>query len=278
MSTDLILLGTAGGPTPRGKRHAPAQVVVVDDAAYVIDCGNGVGDQLARAGVPFAALRAAFITHNHSDHNADVGNLLLLGWSGLTAPVQVFGPPPISSMAKQYLDMNRYDIDIRVSDEGRVPLDELVRPQDIDAGGIVYTDDRVRVTAAVVDHPPVEPAFAYRIDTPDRSIVISGDTRPCDAVVELARGADVLVHEVLYEPGIAHLEKGHNGRTLRDHLVGSHTPVEQVGGIAERAGVPLLVLSHFTPSDGTVDDETWRLEAQRGYSGTVVVGHDLLAV
>ncbi|MGH3629204.1 MAG: MBL fold metallo-hydrolase [Sciscionella sp.] len=278
MTTTLTLLGTAGGPTPRGTRHAPSQVVVVNGDAYVFDCGNGVADQLARAGVPFSALRAVFVTHNHSDHNADVGNLLLLGWSGIATPVRLYGPPPISSMVKQFLDMNSYDIDIRVLDEGRAPLDELVSVHDISTGGVVYADEHVRVTATLVDHPPVQPAFGYRIDTPERSIVFSGDTRPCDALVELARGADTLVHEVLYEPGIAHLEATHNGKKLREHLISSHTPVERVGSVAERAGVPLLVLSHFTPSDDSVDDAIWLAEARRGYTGHVVVGRDLLEI
>lgn len=278
MATSVILLGTAGGPTPRGRRHAPAQVVLVDGAAYVFDCGNGVADQLARAGVPFSAIRAVFITHHHSDHNADVGNLLLLGWSGLAGTVQIYGPPPLRSMLKQFLEMNRYDLDVRVEDEGRIPLEDLIEVHEISSAGLVHADDLVRVSAALVDHPPVHPAFGYRIDAADRSVVFSGDTRPCDALIELARGSDVLVHEVLHEPGIAHMERTHNGRRLRQHLLDSHTRVEEVGAVAARAGVPTLVLSHFTPSDDVVTDETWRRAAQKGFRGEVVVGRDLLEI
>jgi ribonuclease BN (tRNA processing enzyme) len=275
VSTQLVLLGTAGGPILRGGRRAPAQVILVDDAAYLVDCGNGVAWQLHRAGVPFSALRAVCVTHHHSDHNADVGTLFLLGWSGLVARVPVIGPPPLEQILVDFLAANRYDIDTRMCDEDRPCLAGLIEPREIAGPGVVHADDKVRITAALVEHPPVSPAFAYRVDTADRSIVISGDTRPCDALVELASGADTLVHEVLYPPAVDGLATRNDGQSLRRHLLGSHTPVDQVGTLAERAGVATLVLSHFVPSCGTVDDDTWHREAQRGYRGRVVVGHDL---
>lgn len=276
MSTTLTLLGTAGGPTPQGIRSAPANVVVVDGDAYVFDCGNGIAQQLVRAGVPFSAIRAVFVTHNHSDHNADLGNLLLLGWSGISRPVQVHGPTPTAGPLKNFFEMQRYDIDIRVEDEGRRPLDQLVDVHDLDSAGVVYRDDKVVVTAALVDHPPVDPALAFRIDTPDRSIVFSGDTRPCDSLVELARGADVLVHEAMYVPALGGLLSRHNGETIRKHLLESHTEVHEAGEVAQRAGVGTLVLNHFVPCDGSVDDDTWRSEAARGFAGDIVVGADLM--
>lgn len=278
MPTTLTLLGTAGGPTPRGHRSAPAQVVVVDGTAYVFDCGNGVADQLVRAGVPFSAIRAIFVTHNHSDHNADLGNLMLLGWSGIRMPIHVYGPPPLAEPMKHFFEMSRYDIETRVVDEGRRPLDGLVEVHEVASAGEVYADGRVRVTAVLVDHPPVDPALGYRIDTADRSIVISGDTRPCDALVELARDADVLVHEVLHEPAIGGILAEHAGSRIREHLLDSHTLSHQVGDVASRAGVQTLVLSHFVPSDDSVDDATWRREAARGFSGQIVVGRDLLDI
>ena len=101
-NTKLILLGTAGGPRPRRTRAAPSQVIVVNNAAYVVDCGNGVAIQLMRAGVPLNTLRNVFITHHHSDHNADYGNLLLLAWSsGLQRRVDTWGPPPLVHMTKE---------------------------------------------------------------------------------------------------------------------------------------------------------------------------------
>jgi len=278
MTTTLTLLGTAGGPTPRGHRHAPAHVVVVDGDAYVFDCGNGVADQLVRACIPFSAIKAIIITHNHSDHNADLGTLLLLGWSGLTEPVQVYGPTPTVEPMRHFLAMSRYDIDIRVKDEGRPPLDTLFEAHDLSEAGPVYSDEKVTVTTALVDHPPLDPALGYRIDTPDRSIAFSGDTRPCDNLIELAQGADILVHEALHEPAIGSIVAGHVGSTIREHLIESHTMSDQVGEVAQRAGVDTLVLSHLVPSDDTVDDETWMREASKHFDGQVIVGHDLLQI
>jgi ribonuclease BN (tRNA processing enzyme) len=138
----------------------------------------------------------------------------------------------------------------------------------------------VTVTAALVEHPPVTPAFAYRFDCPDRSIVISGDTRPSRALVELARGADVLVHEVMYVPAIESLIAGDvNARTLREHLLASHTTTEQVGRIATEAGVRTLVLSHFVPGGAPfLADEIWFDAVRPHFSGTLIVGRDLLEI
>lgn len=250
----------------------------MDDAAYLIDCGNGVAQQLHLAGVSPAALRAVFVTHHHSDHNADLGNLFLLSWPRLTCPIPVLGPPPLSAILRSFLEMSEYDIGIRVEDEGRPHLSGYIAPKEIGQEGVVFRDDKVVVRAVLVDHPPVWPAFAFRIDAPDRSIVISGDTRPCENLVELARGADVLVHEVIYLPAVSSLVEENNGTTLLEHLAACHTPVEEVGAIAERAGVGTLVLSHFVPASDVVSDDRWREEATRGFSGRVVVGRDLLSV
>lgn len=277
MSTELVLLGTAGGPIPRSGRHAPSQVLLVDGVAYLVDCGNGVAQQLWHAQVPFEALRSVFVTHHHSDHNADVGSLFLLAWSALRTPVRLLGPPPLEAMMAQFFAMQAFDIATRTADEGRPHLQRFVETEEIAAGGLVYEDDRVRVRAALVEHPPIETAFAFRFDTADRSIVISGDTRPCEALVELASGADVLVHEALYAPAIELFAKGNNASRIREHILGSHTSVADVGAIAERAGVGCLVLSHLAPANrAVVADEVWEAEAQRGYSGKVIVGDDLL--
>jgi ribonuclease BN (tRNA processing enzyme) len=276
MTTELILLGTAGGPTPRGHRKAPANVVLVNGAAYVFDAGNGVAEQLACAGVPFSALRAVFITHNHSDHNADVGTLLLVGWSGISSPVQVYGPPPLADAMDHFLAMQRYDIETRVEDEGRTHLGDLVEVHEVSEDGVAYRDENVTVTAGLVEHPPVSPALGYRIDTLDRSIAFSGDTRACDGMVELARDVDVLVHEVMHVPSLDAIVSTHTGSTILKHLVESHTPTQDVGKVATCAGAKTLVLSHFVPSGDTVSDETWHDEVAATFDGPIVVGQDLM--
>ena len=275
----LILLGTAGGPTPKPNRAAPAQVIVVNNTSYVIDCGNGVARQMILAKLKLASIRNVFLTHHHSDHNADYGNLLLLAWAtDLAKPVDTYGPPPLVEMTRQFLALNDYDIRTRIADEGRPPLQDLIVPHEISAGGLVMQDDNVKVTAALVEHPPVEPAFAYRFDCPDRSIVISGDTRPSQNLVKLAQGADVLVHEVMHLPSLEQLIATEpNAKTLREHLLASHTTTEQVGRIATEAGVKTLVLSHFVPGGYPfLKDEVWFDAVRPNFSGNLIVGHDLL--
>ncbi len=275
----LILLGTAGGPTPKALRAAPASAVIVDGVVYVVDCGNGVARQLALAGIPLDRIANVFITHQHSDHTADYGNLLWLAWAGnLAHPVDTWGPPPLARMTRLFLEMNDADIRTRIADEGRPPLAPLIRPHELTHAGVVMQDARVKVTAALVRHPPVAPAFAYRFDCPDRSIVFSGDTRPSASLVELARGADVLVHEVMYLPALEKLigSESQAGR-LRGHLLASHTTTEQVGRIASEAGVKTLVLNHFVPGgDPALTDDIWRDAVAKHFNGRIVVGRDLM--
>lgn len=274
----LILLGTAGGPTPKPDRSAPAQAIVIDGVIYAVDCGNGVARQMVKAGLDLGAIRNVFITHQHSDHNADYGNLLWLAWAAkLHTRVDTWGPPPLSEMTRQFLAMNDYDIRTRIADEGRPPLASLIVPHDITQGGVVMQDERVKVTAALVEHPPVTPAFAYRFDCPDRSIVISGDTRPSEHLIKLAHGADVLVHEVMYLPALEKLIATEpNAARLREHLLASHTTTEQVGRIATEAGVKTLVLSHFVPGGyPPIADEVWRDAVAPRFKGRLIIGHDL---
>jgi ribonuclease BN (tRNA processing enzyme) len=277
--TRLILLGTGGGPRPRQAAAATSQVIVVNGAAYVIDCGDGVARQMASAGVPLISLRHIFITHQHSDHNADYGNLLLLSWAvGLRSRVDTWGPPPIAQMTRLFLEMNAFDINTRIADEGRVPLAPLVHPHEITAGGVVVKDDNLTVTAALVDHPPIEKAFAYRFDALDRSIVISGDTAPSKNLVALAKGADVLVHEALWVPAVDRIVATvPNATTLKQHIIDSHTSAEDCGRMAAAAGVKTLVLSHLVPPDDPqITEQMWIEAAKKHFSGTVVLGKDLL--
>jgi ribonuclease BN (tRNA processing enzyme) len=277
----LILLGTAGGPTPKPNRAAPSQVIIVNGAAYVIDCGNGVARQMVLADIRLGSIRSIFITHQHSDHTADYGNLLLLSWAtDLATRVHTYGPPPLEKMTRQFLALNDVDIKTRMADEGRPALAPLIAPHEITSAGLVMQDDNVKVTAALVEHPPMAPAFAYRFDCPDRSIVISGDTRPSRALVDLARGADVLVHEVMHVPSIDSLiARDSNARTLRAHLLASHTTTEQVGMLATEAQVKTLVLSHFVPGGHPfVKDEVWYEAVRPYFSGNLIVGRDLLEI
>ncbi len=277
----LIFLGTGGGPRPRKVSSAPAQVIVVNDTPYVVDCGNGVARQLVFAGVPLPTLRHIFLTHQHSDHNADYGNLIWLSWAaGLKTRVDTWGPPPLNQMTRLFFEMNAADINTRIADEGRVPLVPLVHVHELIQGGLVMQDENVRVTSTLVAHPPVVPAFAYRFDAQDRSIVISGDTARADSLVTLAQGADVLVHEALYVSAVDRLVANvPNASTLKKHLIDSHTAVEDCGRVAQAAGVKTLVLSHLVPADDpALTDQMWIDAARTHFRGTVIMAKDLLEV
>jgi ribonuclease BN (tRNA processing enzyme) len=277
--TRLILLGTAGGPRPRKSRSASAQVVIANDTPYVVDCGDGVARQLVLAGIPLARVRHIFITHHHSDHNADYGNLLLLAWAaGLRTRVDSWGPPPLERMTRLFLEMNAADIHARMTDERRVPLAPLVHVHELRNGGLAMQDENVKVTAALVHHPPVVPAFAYRFDAADRSIVISGDTTRSDELVRLARGADILVHEALYPEGIDRMVAGvGNAPDLKRSILSHHTSAEDVGRVAQAAGVKTLVLSHLVPAeDPSITEQMWIDAASRHFRGRVLVGWDLM--
>ena len=279
--TRLILLGTGGGPRPRRASSASAQVIVSDNVAYVIDCGDGVARQLVLAGVPLMSVRHIFVTHHHSDHNADYGNLIWLAWTaGLSTRVDAWGPPPLERMTKLFFEMNAFDIDTRISNEGRVPLVPLVHVHELRDGGDVMSDDTVKVTAALVDHPPVVPAFAYRVDARDRSFVISGDTARSDNLVRLAQGADVLVHSAMYPSAIGRLvARVPNAAALKASILAHQTSAEDAGRVAQAAGVKTLVLSHLVPPDDPdVTDRMWIEAAQSHFRGSVILGRDLLVV
>ncbi|HET8530420.1 MAG TPA: MBL fold metallo-hydrolase [Methylomirabilota bacterium] len=279
--TRLILLGTGGGPRPRQGSMSTAQVIIANDVPYVVDCANGVPRQLVLAGVALAKVRHVFVTHHHSDHNADYGNLLLLAWaSGLRTRVDTWGPPPLEKITRLFFEMSAPDIDVRIADEGRVPLVPLIHPHEITQDGPVMQDENVKVTAARVEHPLVPDAFAYRFDAPDRSIVISGDTHRSDNLVKLARGADVLVHEAMWVPGVDRLVAfSPNATTLKKHIIDSHTPVEEVGQVAAAAGVKTLVLSHLVPAqDDRLTDQMWIDLARAHFKGQIIVAKDLMEI
>ncbi len=283
--TQVVLLGTKGGPTPSPQRSQPANLLLVDGKPYVIDCGNGVATQLVKAGVRLNALDDVFVTHLHSDHVADLGTLLLLAWgSGLKTPVHLFGPPRLGKMIDDFVDMQKVDLDIRESEEGRPHLASLIQVKEIDAGGVVMEDDRVRVTAALVDHYTLKPAFAYRFDTRSsqgpRSVVFSGDTTYSENLIRLAKDADVLVHEVMYLPALEKLMAAdNNAPTLLDHLMKAHTTTEQLGKVAAAARVKTLVLSHLVPgADPAITDAMWTEGVRKYYDGRIIVGQDLMTI
>ena len=281
-STRIVLLGTKGGPrVGEADRSNPATLLLINDVPYLIDCGYGVTKQLITAGVALNRLRYIFITHHHSDHNLEFGPLIYNTWiTGLPAQIDAYGPPGLTRMARQFFDYQKFDIDVRIVDEGRTDPRQLVTTHEISKPGVVLTNTDVKVSMCVVRHPPIKDAFAYRFDAKDRSVVISGDTAYAPELAEFAKGVDVLVHEVMYLPGIeALLKRLPNAKRLREHLMAAHTLPEDVGKIAEQAGVKTLVLTHFVPGDdASITDEQWAADVRKHFKGQIVVGRDLMEI
>ncbi|MGH9125108.1 MAG: MBL fold metallo-hydrolase [Acidimicrobiales bacterium] len=216
---------------------------------------------------------------------------------GPTIPVVVpdHPTPGLADLTRLQIEAHAYDLNIRMREAGRKDLTELLavhelptplaaQPHEQVAPPMdpfpVMEDNRVRVTATLVEHAPVFPSFAYRFDTDDGAIVISGDTAPCANLTTLARGADILVHEVFSDGNLDQWERDNTWEEQRreHHLLTSHTPLSLVGKVAAEAGAGRLVLTHFIPGDDALPDEHWIEGARAGFDGQVIVGHDLLEI
>jgi ribonuclease BN (tRNA processing enzyme) len=173
-----------------------------------------------------------------------------------------------------------YEIGIRIDDEGRSDPRQLIRVHEFEAPGLVFDIPGLSVSAAKVRHPPLTHAYAYRFDAPDRSILLSGDTAVSPALVELAQGSDVLVHEAMHLAGLDRLlANASHAAMLREHLLASHTVTADIGGIAAAAGVKTLVLNHFVPGgEPSITDEMWLEAPRRDFAGEALVGRDLQVI
>jgi len=287
--TRLVILGTSGGPSVGRPRYMTSSVILHGGQAHVVDCGYGVTEQLVRAGVKLQDIRDVFITHHHPDHNIELGTLIYFSWYAGAPGLDVYGPPPVRQITSDYLKALKPDVDIWLDDIGHAPMGP-VNVHEVSAGGPVMTSGDMKVTAALVNHPPVVPALGYRFDFPGRSIVFSGDTTPVLSLVQLAKGADVLVHEAMYMPAMrAELDAVANRNTggsaiagdrdkLWDHLMRSHSPAEEVGRIAAEAEVKTLVLYHQVPIVGVTDAQWTEAVRTGGYKGEVIVAKDLMVI
>ncbi|HEY1362178.1 MAG TPA: MBL fold metallo-hydrolase [Xanthobacteraceae bacterium] len=278
----LVLLGTKGGPSiPLGYAASPsASLIVHDNVPYLIDTGYGVSFKLVQAKIPLPALRYVFITHHHSDHNAEFGLLLYNAWAmGLRGTVDAYGPAGLAQLANGFWDAYRFDIDTRIVDEGRPDLRKLIVVHEY-SDGPVMTAGEVKVTALRNVHPPITDSFALKFEFPGKTVVFSGDTAYHPPLAAFARGADVLVHEVMYGPALDELVRRiPNAATLMSHLKASHTLAADVGRIATEAGVKKLVLNHLVPVPFTgMSEQVWIDAVRPTYQGDLVVGRDLLEI
>ena len=289
--TRLILLGTQGGPRVTGERAEPANLLIVRNKPYLVDAGNGVVRQLALAHFQPPDIHQIFITHNHDDHNADWGTLMGLAWTGgNTAPITVYGPPGTKSMLKGYLQYFAPNAASHYMESSHVPPANTMRAEDIAGPGLVYQDDNIRVTAIENCHYHFakgtpgygwQKSYSFRFQTPDRVIVFSGDTGPCGSVLgDFAKGADILVHEVIDLKAIEQSLRGNmpsdRFEPLMNHMRTEHSTAEEVGRVAGEAGVKLVVLSHIVQGRSGTNADSYVAGVRKSYSGPVVVGQDLM--
>lgn len=280
--TSIVMLGT-GTPIPDPDRSGPAVAITVDSVAYLFDAGTGVVRRAAAAGrsgaqafapsnpngQPSPRFDRVFLTHLHSDHTLGLADVIFTPWiQGRSKPLDVYGPPGTSRLVNGILDGNAEDIAERLHASGGPPPNGWKAVVHEIAEGVVYQDSRVVVSAFAVPHADWKYAFGYRIKTPDRVIVISGDTRSTPVIAEQCRGCDVLVHEVYSDAGFATIPKVR--QAYHSH---AHTSATQLRDIATQAKPGLLILYHqlFFGSS----EETLLAEVRSRFRGRVVSAHDL---
>jgi len=273
LSTKIILLGT-GTPYPSPTESGPATAVVYGKRVFLFDAGDGVMRRINAAKLPISGPEATFITHLHSDHTLGYADLILTTWiMRRIKPLQVYGPHGLQRMTDLLLDAYSEDINVRIDGlEKELPEAYKVIVHEIEPG-VIYDSAGVRVTAVPVSHGNWKEAYAYRIDTPDRSIMISGDTRPNEELINASKGVEILIHEV-YPESKAAPEKRPGGEYWPQYLIEFHTSDIELGAIAEKIKPKLLILYHIVRM-GATDKELIDGIRKGGYSGEVIIGKDL---
>ena len=295
--TRLITLGTRSGPTPTSGRAQSSNLLVVNGAQYVIDAGEGVTRRLTRLRTNFRNLGTIFITHPHSDHTEGLGGLLSVIYdANRTDPVNVYGPPGTAAGVHGLTEFLMVNSEIRISDGTKITAADKIFSGHDTGAGTIFQDANVKVTAVENSHFHFQPgspgygkykSYAYRFDTPDRSIVFTGDTGPSDAIVALAKGADLLVSEVTGSIDEYKEQQIRNGRwqlmtpeqqagSIR-HMTEEHLLAGEVGRMAARAGVKTVLLTHLPGGPDLKDDyKRFADEIKVQFSGPVLIAKDLM--
>ncbi|MBK6423217.1 MAG: MBL fold metallo-hydrolase [Gemmatimonadetes bacterium] len=275
-STIVVLLGT-GMPYPDPKAQGPATAVVVGTRIFLFDAGPGVMRQMTAAGLPVRGgpVTRLFLTHLHSDHTLGLPDLILTSWvMGRPRPLAIVGPPGTQAMTDHILAAWAEDITVRTDGlERALAGAQKVAVREISGSVTVYDSAGVTITAVPVPHGNWKTAFAYRIDAPGKSILISGDTRPSEALERAAKGVDILIHEVYPEVRLKP-EPRPGGDAWPRYMKAFHTSDRELGAIAQRVGPKLLVLYHVVRMGGT-DEELLAGVRAGGFIGRTVVGKDL---
>ena len=269
---EVTLLGT-GSPIPDPNRAGPSTLVRAGGQAFLVDCGRGVLQRAAAVGVGAAGLSALLLTHLHSDHIADLGDVLITRWISTfapdPAPLPIIGPPGTAEVVAATLNAFRHDIGYRIAHHARHHEPPAVDVHEYTEGP-VWDSDAVTIRAAPTDHRPVAPTIGFRVDHQGASVVLAGDTVPCAGLDELAAGADALVHTVIRKDIVATIPQ----QRLQD-ICDYHSSVEEAAATAARAGVGTLVMTHYVPALVPGQEEQWRALAATHFGGRVELGDDL---
>lgn len=274
----ITLLGVKGGPAIRPGSNLPTSTLVqMGGRTILVDAGLGASRGICDQGVALPEIDLVFVTHLHSDHYLELGPFFHTAWmAGLSRPVPVIGPSGLGHYWRHFVESMSFDIDLRIEDEGRTDFASLAELRTI-GDGLVFSDDRLRVTAMRNVHPPIAESFALRLEADGKVLVLSGDTAFMPEMIDFARGADLLVHEAMLMAGVdALVKRVPNGdERLRRHLLRSHTPAEDCGRIATEAGVGALALNHFVP-DGDPDftETHWVAKVRETWAGPLHIGRD----
>jgi ribonuclease Z len=272
---DLVLLGT-GSPMPDPDRAGPSTLVRAGGATFLVDAGRGVVLRLAAAGSAANQLTAVLVTHLHSDHITDLGDLITTRWVTTfePSPLRIIGPPGTQEVVDHLLASLRHDISYRIAHHDDLTYEPPVEVTEV-LDGTVLDTGAVRVSVAPTDHRPVEPSIAFRIDDladgeGGAAVVLAGDTVPCDGLDRLCRGADALVHTVIRKDLVERIPV----QRLQD-ILDYHSSVEQAAATAAKAGVGTLVLTHYVPAPPPGQYDEWKAVAATAFAGTVEAGDDL---
>jgi ribonuclease Z len=269
----LILLGT-GYPYPSAERAGPSCAIVVGKRMFIVDAGRGTVMRLAAMGISWNSIDAVFLTHLHSDHIDGLPDLFHCTWQfGKGTPFKLYGPDGTQTVADGILQFYGPDIHIRRDLTERLsPEGAKIDVHEIQQGVVYEIPDVVRVTAFLVDHRPVRPAFGYRFDDGRHSIVITGDTRPNPNLIRFASGADILVHEAYVRASPRSAPEGTGRWTVYDY----HSSAREAGDTAEKAKVKILVLTHLMPAGAPEQD--FLDEAEKTFHGKIIVGRDIMSI
>jgi ribonuclease Z len=269
---EVTLLGT-GSPIPDANRAGPSTLVRAGGQTLLIDCGRGVQQRMTAVGVGANGVTALLLTHLHSDHIVDLGDLIITRWVTNFAPepnpLRIIGPPGTKAVVDGFLSAFAPDISYRIAHHA-----DLTSPPPVEVEehveGLVWNHDGVRITVAPTDHRPVEPTIAFRVTYEGASVVLAGDTVPCATLDELAAGAGALVHTVIRKDLVDKMPM----QRIRD-ILDYHSSVEQAAATAARAGVGILILTHYVPAIAPGQEDDWRALAASAFDQQIELGDDL---